>query len=75
MGILWRQGIMHDNAFVFIAMLLPPNWNLLRWGKCSEAVKYYAEHVTYVLLALDSEGTVLIDTVKTVACETSMKNE
>jgi hypothetical protein len=47
---------------------LPPKQVLTRWGKWLEAVEYYAEHVDSInifLLALVSEDSVSIDTVKT----------
>ncbi|KAJ4427768.1 hypothetical protein ANN_25421 [Periplaneta americana] len=47
---------------------LPPKPILTRWGTWLEAVEYYAEHIdsiNNVLLALDSEDAVSIDTAKT----------
>ena len=57
---------------------LPPKPILTRWGTWLEAVEYYAEHIysiKNVLLALDSEDAVSIDTAKTIACETSVRND
>ncbi|PSN40017.1 hypothetical protein C0J52_19004 [Blattella germanica] len=57
---------------------LPPKPILTRWGTWLEAVEYYAEHIDFinnVLLALDSEDAVSIDTAKTVACDISVKND
>ena len=57
---------------------LPPKPILTRWGTWLEAVEYYAEHIdsiNNVLLALDSEDAVSIDTAKTVACDISVKND
>ncbi|KAJ4445918.1 hypothetical protein ANN_12604 [Periplaneta americana] len=55
---------------------LPPKPILTRWGTWLEAVEYYAEHIdsiNNVLLALDSEDAVSIDTAKTVTCDISVK--
>ncbi|KAJ4438797.1 hypothetical protein ANN_14749 [Periplaneta americana] len=44
----------------------------------AKAVEYYAEHIdsiNNVLLALDSEDAVSIDTAKTVTCDISVKND
>ncbi|KAJ4434878.1 hypothetical protein ANN_23449 [Periplaneta americana] len=57
---------------------LPPKPILTRWGTWLEAVEYYAEHIdsiNNVLLALDSEDAVSIDTAKTVTCDISVKND
>ncbi|KAJ4444309.1 hypothetical protein ANN_06101 [Periplaneta americana] len=57
---------------------LPPKPILTRWGTWLEAVEYYAEHIdsiNNVLLALDSEDAVSIDTAKTVTCDICVKND
>ncbi|KAJ4430000.1 hypothetical protein ANN_22204 [Periplaneta americana] len=57
---------------------LPPKPILTRWGTWLEAVEYYAEHIdsfNNVLLALNSEDAVSIDTAKTVTCDISVKND
>ncbi|KAJ4449477.1 hypothetical protein ANN_00876 [Periplaneta americana] len=55
---------------------LSPKPILTKWGTWLEAVEYYSEHsIKNVLLALDSEDTISIDTAKTVACDTSVKND
>ncbi|KAJ4446967.1 hypothetical protein ANN_13669, partial [Periplaneta americana] len=88
MGILWPKGIIEK---VFLKapsrvnvlkenpeIPLPPKPILTRWGTWLEAVEYYAEHIdsiNNVLLALDSEDAVSIDTAKTVTCDISVKND
>ena len=47
-------------------------------GKWLEAIKYYGIHVdsiNNVLFALDSEDAVSVNTAKTVACDTNVKND
>ncbi|KAJ4445183.1 hypothetical protein ANN_06984 [Periplaneta americana] len=89
MGILWPKGII-EKVFLkapsrvnvlkemYPEIPLPPKPILTRWGTWLEAVEYYAEHIdsiNNVLLALDSEDAVSIDTAKTVTCDISVKND